>query len=68
MKRIKAVFLTLSLYTFLFWLYVAARVIFDRVQLFDPFIDSVPFLTFEIVGALTFVLSMVFMYLFLTTN
>lgn len=68
MKRIKAAFLTLSLYTFLLWLYIAARIIFSHVSVFDLFIDGVPFLTFEILGAIAFVLSMVFTYLFLTTN
>lgn len=68
MKRIKAVFLTLSLYAFLLWLYIAARIIFNSVSVFDPFINDVPFLTFEIVGAIAFVLSMVFTYLFLTTD
>jgi len=68
MKRIKAIFLTLSLYTFLLWLYVAARIIFSCVSVFDLFINDVPFLTFEIVGIIAFVLSMVFTYLFLTTD
>jgi len=68
MKKIKAIFLTLSLYTFLLWAYVAARIIFSCVSVFDLFIDIVPFLTFEIVGIIAFVLSMVFTYLFLTTD
>ena len=68
MKKIKAVFLTLSIYTFLLWLYIAARIIFSCVSVFDPFINGVPFLTFWIMGIIAFVLSMLFTYLFLTAD
>ena len=68
MKRIKAIFLTLSMYTFLLWLYIIGRIIFNRVRLDSPFIDGVPFLSFWILGAIAFILSMVFTYLYLTTN
>ena len=68
MKQIKAIFLTLSLYTFLFWLYIGGRIIFSGVPLNDLFIDFVPFFTFAISGAIAFILSMIFTYLYLTTN
>jgi hypothetical protein len=68
MKKIRAVFLTLSIYSFLVWFYVVARIIFSRVQLDDPFIDGVPFFSFWVLGAIAFVVSMVFTYLFLTTE
>jgi hypothetical protein len=68
MKRIKAVFLTLSLYTFLLWLYIVARIIFSRVVPDSLFIDGVPFLSFWVLGVIAFVLSMGCTYLFLTTE
>ena len=68
MKRKKAVFLTFSLYTFLLWLYIVARIIFSRVPMNDLFIDGVPFFTFAILGAIAFIFSMMFTYLFLITN
>lgn len=68
MRKKKAIFLTLGIYTFLLWLYDGARIIFDNISVYDRFINSVPFFTFEVLGAIAFVLSMLFMYLFLTTN
>jgi len=68
MKKRKAVFLTLSIYSFLVWLYIVARIIFSRVQLDSPFVDGVPFFSFWVLGAIVFVLSTVFTYLFLTTE
>jgi hypothetical protein len=55
MKKRKAVFLTLSLYTFLLWFYIAAQIIFNHGDRY-------------FVGFIAFVLSMIFTYLFLTTN
>ena len=58
-------FATLWLYTFLFWLYVAARIVFDHVPLNGLFLNYIPFFTFTGVGVIAFVLSMIFMYIFL---
>ncbi len=68
MKKRKAVFLTLSLYMFLLWLYIIGRIIFNHVKLDSLFIDGVPFLSFWVLGAIAFVLSMVCTYLYLTTQ
>jgi hypothetical protein len=67
MKK-KAIFFTLWLYTFLIWLYVVARIIFDYVSPNDPFVYSVPYFTFAELGAISFVVSMIFMYFYLTTK
>ena len=64
-RKKKALFFTLWLYTFLLWLYIAARIVIDQVPLGSLFFDSVPFFTFTILGVITFVLSMIFLYLFL---
>jgi hypothetical protein len=68
MREKKALFATLWLYTFLFWLYIVARIIIDQVRLDDLFLNFVPFFTFIRLGAIVFVFSMIFMYLYLTTN
>lgn len=53
------------LYSILIWLYIAARIIIDDVPLGSLFIDSIPFFTFTILGAVSFIVSMVFMFLYL---
>ena len=68
MRKKKAAFLTLCLYSLLLWVYISGRIILDYVGLNSLFINSIPFFTFERLGALAFVLSMLFMYLCLTTN
>lgn len=64
-KRKKALFFTLWLYSFLIWLYVVARIVIDNVGLDNPFLNSVPFFTFISVGILAFLFSMIFMFLYL---
>ena len=64
-RKKKAFFFTFWLYTFLLWLYIVARIVIDQVPLGSLFFDSVPFFTFTILGVLAFVLSMIFLYLFL---
>ena len=61
----KALFLTLWINSLLFWLYVVSRIVVSNVCPHSLFIDSVPFLSFTIVGIVTFVSNMVFMFLFL---
>jgi NAD(P)H dehydrogenase (quinone) len=67
-KRLKALFLTLGSGSFLIWLYIASRVIFNRVPLYSRFIDAFPFFTFTTLGIVAFVSSLVFMFLYLTEN
>ncbi|HMK95229.1 MAG TPA: hypothetical protein VK536_07500 [Candidatus Limnocylindrales bacterium] len=65
MRKRKALFLTLWLYSFLFWLYIVARIVVDWVPLNGLFLNYIPFFTFTRLGAILFVLSMIFMYLYL---
>lgn len=57
--------MTLWAYSFLFWLYIVARIVVDQVPLNSLFLNFVPFFTFIGVGAITFVVSMIFMFLYL---
>jgi len=67
-RKKKALFATLWLYTFLFWLYIDARIVIDKVRLDSLFLNYVPFFTFIGLGMIVFVLSMIFMYMFLIQN
>ena len=67
-RKKKALFATLWLYTLLFWFYIVLRIVVDQVQLYSLFLNYVPFFTFIGLGMYTFILSMVFLYLFLTTD
>ena len=42
MRKRKALFLTLWLYSFLFWLYIVARIVVDWVPLNGLFLKSAP--------------------------
>ena len=64
-KTRKAAFLTLGLYSFLVWLYVVARIVFDYVDVDILFFNSVPFLTFAELGIISFVFSMIFIFMYL---
>jgi len=68
MRKKKALLLTLWLYTFLLWFYVVARIVIDHVRLDSLFFNYVPFFTFITLGIIAFVLSMIFMYMFLIEN
>jgi len=61
-------FFTLWLYTFLLWLYTVARIVIDYVSLNGLVLNYVPFFTFTKLGIIAFVLSMIFMFMFLTEN
>ncbi len=67
-RKKKALFATLWLYTFLLWLYIVARIVIDHVGLDSLFLNYVPFFTFMRLGFIAFVLSMIFMYMFLAEN
>jgi len=67
-KEKKAIFLTFSIYSFLLWAYIAGRVIFSCVPPNDLFINGIPIFTFAILGIIAFIASMVFTYMYLTTN
>ncbi len=57
--------MTLWFYSFILWLYIVARIIIDDVRLNSLFLDYIPFLTFINLGIISFLSSMVFMYMYL---
>lgn len=57
--------LTVWLYSLLFWLYVAVRIVTYDYIIFDPFIYYIPWLSFGALGAITFVLSAFCMFVYL---
>ena len=67
-RKKKALFFTLWFYTFLLWFYIVARIVIDQVPLYSLFFNHVPFFTFIGLGVLAFVLSMIFMFMFLIQN
>ena len=68
-RKKKALFATLWLYTFLFWLYIVATIVIDSAPFSNSkFFNYVPFDAFVLLGITAFVLSMIFLYLFLTEN
>lgn len=68
MKRMKALFLVLWVHSLLIWLYIVARIIVNHVHVVSPFLDAIPFLSFMTLGIITFVLSMIFMFLYLQAS
>lgn len=61
----RALYFTLWFYSFLVWIYVILRIIVSRVRVTSLFIDAVPVITFLDLGVLSFLVSALFMYLFL---
>ena len=68
MKRMRALFLVLWVHSLLVWLYIVVRIVVNHVHLLSPFLDAIPFISFITLGIITFVLSMIFMFLFLQAS
>jgi len=69
MRKKKALLLSLWLCTLLLWLFIAIIIVIDTA----PFSRSrlftfIPWYTFTGIGSIFFVLSMIFMFLFLVEN
>ncbi len=65
-RFIRALVLTIGLFSLLLWLYVAGRLIFAGVDVHYPFIDSVPGISIAMVGVGSFILSFVCILAYLT--
>jgi len=61
----RAFVLTAWFYTFLLWSYIAVRIITYDYIVFDPFIRSIPWLSFGQLGAMAFIASSVLMFTYL---
>lgn len=57
MRFTKAFLLTTWLYSLLLWFYIVMRITINRVHLFNPFIEGIPYLTFFSLGMISFALS-----------
>lgn len=49
--------MTTGVFSFLLWLYIVMRIVFDDVNVLSPFISRVPSLSFWVLGAISFVVS-----------
>jgi hypothetical protein len=66
MKPIKALLLTTWLYSLLLWFYIVVRITIDKVELNSRFINFVPYLTFFTLGMISFSLSFISLFTYLT--
>jgi len=68
MKVVKALLFTTWLYSLLLWFYIVLRITISRVSLYSLFIDSVPYLSFYILGMISFSLSFISLFAYLALN
>lgn len=64
MKIYKALVLTTWFYSLLLWLYIVLRITINRVNIFDRFIYSIPYLTFFSLGVISFIVSFVSLFVY----
>jgi hypothetical protein len=64
-RFLRAAVLTIWFYTFMVWLYVAARIITYDYIVFDPFVWAIPWLSFGELGAFAFTVSSICMFIYL---
>lgn len=58
-RLFRSLVLSTSIFSLLLWTYIVIRIVFNDVDVTTPFVDAVPFISFEALGALTFGLSFV---------
>ena len=56
-RFLRALTLTTAVFSFLLWLYIVLRIVFNHVNVRSPFISSIPSLSFWVLGGLAFALS-----------
>ncbi len=54
---LRALVAATGIFSFLLWLYIVMRIVFNHVDLRSPFIDRIPSLSFWVLGAISFVVS-----------
>ncbi len=64
-RVLRAFILSVGVYSFLVWLYVAARVVTNDHIVFDPVILSLPYVNFWQLGAISFLVSFICMFIYL---
>ena len=65
MQKRKALYFTFWVHSFLVWVYLCIRIIVNNVWWEALFIDYIPIITFEKLGIISFLFSLVFLYMFL---
>lgn len=65
-RFLRALLLVTWLYSLLLWLYVAARIITYDYIVFDPFVYVIPWLSFGMVGAGSFLFSALCLLIYLS--
>jgi len=65
MKIIKALLITTWLYSLLLWFYIVVRITIDGVNMYHPFITSIPYLSFFSIGVISFALSFICLFIYL---
>jgi hypothetical protein len=64
-RFLRALVLTTWFYGLLAWIYVAARILTNDDVVFEPFIYTIPWLSFWELGAAAFIISSVCMFVYL---
>jgi hypothetical protein len=66
-RFLRALVLTAGVFSFLLWLYIVLRVVFNHVNVMSPFIYRIPSLSFWVLGAWSFAMGFActFVYLWL---
>lgn len=64
-RFLRALVLTTAVFGFLAWLYIVARVVVNHVDPPEPFLNSFPSVSFSAVGAFSFGLSALSMFVYL---
>ncbi len=64
-RFLRSLVLTTFLFSFLLWLYVVLRIVVNGVDVHWPFVDSVPSISVSAVGAFSFGLSFLTLFVYL---
>jgi len=62
---LRALVLTMGIFSFLLWLYIILRIVFNHVSVVSPFISRIPSVSFWVLGAFSFVVSFLCMLFYL---
>jgi len=62
---LRALVITTGVFSFLTWLYIVGRILLNGVDVNKPFVAAVPSISFFELGAFTFAVSFVSMFLYL---
>ena len=66
MKVLRALVLSTWFYSLLLWFYIVVRITINGVELNSRFIDAVPYFTFFRLGMISFILSFICLFTYLT--